>query len=199
MCKPHSGWFRDSSPFEVAMSYVHQAVKESSSSEDYCFCVNLYSEVGFYSADAIIFYNYFIYSILQKRYILYRFELTTPFATEDHAVALCARAPHCRTFRHIEHPELYHCLVGNNSRKSAKCIYLPDNLTFGNSTHSGVARHLCDFVHVDCHEQHFASHICRCRCRFAACVSSTYYYNIVIFSHLISITIYPIQIVKCSE
>ena len=89
-------------------------------------------------------------------------------------------APHCRTFRHIEHPELYHCLVGNDSRKSTKCIYLSDNLTFGNSTHSGVARHLCDFVHVDCHKQHFASHICRRRCRFAACMSSTYYYNITV-------------------
>ena len=66
LCKTNCCGFRDSSAFEVAMPYVHQTVKESAGGEDYCFCVNFYSEVGFYSADAIIFHNYLIYSILQK-------------------------------------------------------------------------------------------------------------------------------------
>ena len=87
-------------------------------------------------------------SILPQIEIRCVFQHMAPFLGKPAFIALCSRAPHGRTFRAVEHPELYRRSVGNNTHLSAKSIYFPDNLTFSNATHSRVTRHLSHSVQI---------------------------------------------------
>ena len=110
-------------------------------------------------------------------------EHLAPHCAETHAVALRARAPHCRAFAAVEHARLYGGAVGDDASPAAKCVYLSDNLTLSNSADSGVARHLGNFVHVHGYEQHRAAQPCSGCGGFAPGMAGTHNNYVVISFH----------------
>ena len=101
-------------------------------------------------------------------------------------IALGARTPHCRALRAVEHPELESGGIGDKSGESTKRINLPDNLTFGNSSNSGVATHLCKTTKIRSKKENRGSHIGRGHGGFAAGVTSAYNYNVKTVVHTLS-------------
>ena len=75
-----------------------------------------------------------------------------PFFDKTFAIALASRAPHGRSFASVEHPELDGTPVCYNTHFPAHGIYLAHDLSFGNTTHCGVATHLGNLIHVHCDE-----------------------------------------------
>jgi hypothetical protein len=120
------------------------------------------------------------------------FQFEAPFLGEPHPVALGAGAPHCGAFGAVEHPELDHGFVGDNAGVSTHGIDLTNKLSFGDTTHGGVAGHLCNGSHVHGHEQNAASHIGGGGGGFASGMPGTHHNHIIFWKHLISVfLVYP--------
>ena len=86
--------------------------------------------------------------ILAEGEVLLVFEDGLPEEGELLFVALGAGAPHGGTFRAVEHPELYHGVIGHDAGHAAEGINFAHYLTFGDATDGGVARHLGNQVEV---------------------------------------------------
>jgi hypothetical protein len=110
----------------------------------------------------------------------------TPLRGKLHTVALRTRTPHCRTFRTVEHTELYGRAVGHNSHHSAKRIYLPDYLTFGYSANGRITAHLGYFVHIQGDKQRVGAKLCRSVGSLTSGMPGTNHYDIKFVSHLLS-------------
>ena len=107
------------------------------------------------------------------------FQRMPPLLREAGFVALRPGTPHRGAFRTIEHPELDGRQVGDAAHLTAQCIYLSDNLTFGNSSDCRVARHGGHFAHVHREQQRARSQPCGGRGGFASGVSAADDDNIV--------------------
>ena len=133
---------------ERGLAYMYASVEESA--------VGKYNGVGTtfqthfraHSCYGVSVHGNGHYLVLPKREIGGVFEKSAPEERELHFVALCAGAPHGGTLGEVEHAELYHGVVGNNSRVAAEGVDFAHYLTFGHATHGGVARHLTDGVEV---------------------------------------------------
>ena len=78
-----------------------------------------------------------------------------------------------------QHSESYGCGVGDHGGMSAKCINLPNDLSFGNAANGRVATHLCNLVHIHGHETCFRAHIGGCRGCLATGMPTAYNYHII--------------------
>ena len=103
-----------------------------------------------------------------------------PLPDELAAVALRPGTPYGRTFRAVEHAELYCRLVGDDAHVSAQRVDFAHYLAFGNSAYGRVAAHLRYFVHVHGDEARACAHVCRGGGGLAAGVSAAYDDNIVV-------------------
>ena len=74
------------------------------------------------------------------------------------AVALCARTPHGRTFGAVEHSELYGRGVCYDAHQASQGIHFARNLPLGDAADGWITRHLCNFVHIHCHQAGLRSH-----------------------------------------
>jgi hypothetical protein len=102
-----------------------------------------------------------------------------PFSSEKHTIVLCSRTPHGRPLRPVQHAKLNHGTIGNDAGITAERIYFPDNLTFSNSAHGRVARHLGNGLQVHGDQQNAGAHVgSRCR-SFATGMAGAYYDNII--------------------
>ena len=134
---------------------MHEAIEEGACRENDGARFKASAEGGFHTHRRISFVaeNQLRGTILPQRQIGRGIKTAAPFVNETRAVGLGARAPHGRAFALVEQPKLDRGTVGNNSHLPAHGIYLPHNLTLGNSTHSGVAAHLGNLVQVHGDEQ----------------------------------------------
>ena len=98
-------------------------------------------------------------------------------------ITLGARTPHCGAFGLVEHPELEGGVVRDYSHVSAKRVYLPDDLSLGNSAHRRVAGHLGKTKHVHADEQDGRTQVGRRHGSLASGVTSAHNYDIVIERH----------------
>src|SRR5688500_7890312 len=113
-------------------------IKESSVGKHYCFGGYFMAEAGDHALAGAVFYEKTFHHILVKVDVRCIFQRFTPLGGEKHAVVLCSGAPHSRTFTTVQHAELYHRLVCNNTGVSAEGINFTNDLAFGDATHSGV-------------------------------------------------------------
>ena len=98
-------------------------------------------------------------------------------------VVLCPGTPHGRPFTFIEHAELNHRFIGHNSRIASQGVDLPYDLSFGDPTHSGVATHLRDGLHIHGYQQYLTTHIGSSGSGFTTGVTGSYYYYIIFWKH----------------
>src|SRR5436190_9982329 len=97
------------------------------------------------------------------------------------AVCLCAWGLHCRAPRTIQKSELNSRAVYNMAHYSAKCVNLPDDVAFCDSTNGRIARHLADQVQVERHQCGFRPKTRRRRSRLTSRVPRTNDYHIKTF------------------
>src|ERR1035438_7787359 len=147
-CNSFGGLFSHSSSTKLFFSYVNDAVQKSSVGKNDCFGVELHSHSGNNANYFSVLNDHFFHHVLPEIYVGRLLKHFSPFVRKHRAVVLRTRTPHRRTFASVQHSELNGGSVGNNSRISAKCIYLANNLSFCNSSHSRIARHLRDLGHV---------------------------------------------------
>ena len=83
----------------------------------------------------------------------------------------------------VQHPELDHALIGNNSGIAAQGINFPYNLSFGDTTHGRITAHLGNGLHIHGHQEDFGTQICRSSCCFTAGMAGTNNNNIVFRKH----------------
>ena len=86
--------------------------------------------------------------ILPDIEVLRIFQFVPPFGRKTAFVALRARAPHGRSLRAVEHPELECRAVGDTRRAAAQRVDFADDLPLGYASHGGVARHVGQLGHV---------------------------------------------------
>ena len=115
-------------------------------------------------------------------------ERVSPFPYKLSSVALCAWRPYGGTFAFVEHPELYGRPVGDHSHLSAHSVNLPHDLSLGDTANGRIAAHLCNLVHVHCHQASSGPHVGCSRGGLAACVPAADDNDVVVeiccFCHL---------------
>ena len=131
---------------------VYQTVQESAISEDDSLAFDVSTHHGFDPFHLVAINEQAQHSILPKIDIGCLLQHAAPFSRKHHLVALASGTPHGRTFRLVEHPELDHGAVGNDARITTHRIDFADDLTLGNTAHSGVARHGGKQPQVHCDE-----------------------------------------------
>ena len=141
------------------------------------------SKPRYHAAGFIFFDDDRAHHILVKIYIRCVLQHFTPGGRKQHSVVLCAWAPHGGALAAVQHPELDGTQVANNTAIATHCIYLSNNLTFGNATHCRVAAHLGNSLHVHGYQQNLAAQVGRCGCCFATGMTGTYYNHIIFWEH----------------
>ena len=106
-------------------------------------------------------------------------QLHAPLLRKAILVALRTRTPHRRPFGTVEHLELDHRPVGYDARIPAERIHFAHDLSFGNTAHRGIARHLRHGLQVLRDEQRPPSHPRRYPRRLAAGMAATHYDHFV--------------------
>ena len=96
---------------------------------------------------------------------------------------MCARTPHGGTLRTVEHTELERRGVRDQTGVSAQGVDLPDDLAFGDSTHSRVATHLRQTIEIRCKKQDGRTHAGGSHSCLAAGMSASDYNDIEVAVH----------------
>ena len=143
-----SCWLRATASFHLSAAYVHQSVQESACGDDYGARFEASAPHGLDSANSSLFNDDFCGFVLPHIQVGRIFQPASPFLDEARAVTLCPWAPHGRSFRTVQHAELYGAGVRHFARAAAECIYFADNLSFRDAADGRVAAHLRYLVHV---------------------------------------------------
>jgi hypothetical protein len=132
----------------ITKANVEQAAHKSSGGDDNRPRAETDSKVCFYADGSVILHE-------QARHIsLLEVKPRLLLKRRLHAelvcllVALGAGRSNARPFASIQHPELDAGGVGIDPHGTAECIDLADHVTFGESAHCWIARHLADSVRV---------------------------------------------------
>lgn len=165
---------------------MQETVEKSAVGKDDSACFHLDTEGRIDATDGVAADKKFGYDILPDIEVVGGGETLNPLLDEAFSVALTAWTPHGRTFAAVEHTELDGALVGDDTHISAESIYLPDNLSFSDTTDSRIATHLTYFVHIHGDEERLAAHLCGGMCGFAPCVSCADDDYVIVKIHLYS-------------
>ena len=142
--------FGNTSAIPLVAPHVHLSVKECASREHYGASLEFDSHSRTHPCDiAVIIDHKLCHIVLPHRQAGYIFKRQAPHLTEAHPVRLRTRAPHSRTFRAVQHTELYRGAVCDYTHHATESIDLTHYLTFRNTTHSRIAAHLGNLVHVE--------------------------------------------------
>ena len=185
---------RDTASRNLMSADVQQSVKECSRCNHHTFRAHLHAPYRLHAHRrgrlAFTLHEQLIRLILPDVKVWRIVERPSPFPDELLAVALCARAPHGRSFRAVKHTKLYCRRVRYQSHLTAQRIYFAHNLSLCNSAHGRVATHLRYLVHVHCHQAGLRSDVgCRC-CRLTPCVSASDNNHVVIEFHILLVLSY---------
>ena len=175
----HCGRFGNASSRHHLSANVHQSVQEGACGDHYAFGIDVHSPDGVHSNGGFSFGKQFIHLVLphvEQRCIV---QCGAPLPDVFSSVALCSGAPHCRSFRAVEHSELYGGGVGHPSHFSSQCVNLSNYLSFGDASDGRVARHLCYFVHVHRHQTGLCAHVGGSHGSLASSVASSHHHHIV--------------------
>ena len=168
-------------------SYVEKSVEECASRNHHAACLYGHSPDGLYAHDgfvASVFFNQeFFRLVLPDVEVWCAVECLSPFPYKLFPVALCPWAPDCRSLASVEHSELYCRCVGHDAHLSAEGVDFAHYLSFGNTSHGRIAAHLCNLVHVHCHEASPCPYVSGSRCRLASCVARSDHNYVVIQCH----------------
>ena len=93
------------------------------------------------------------------------------------------RTPHGWALANIQHSELDGCGICHQTHLSTQGIYLTYNLAFGDTANCGIARHLCNLVHVHRDEAGLCTHIGTGTSCLATCVPTSNHQDIIIEFH----------------
>ena len=129
----------DAPTLHLARSDMHQSVEERARREHDAPGVERGAPDGFHAHGHTVFHQQLLHLVLPDVEVRRVVERLSPFPNEFAAVALCPGTPHGRSFRHVEHAELYRRGIGHQTHLSAHGIYLAHDLSFGDASHSGVA------------------------------------------------------------
>ena len=162
---------------------MHQAVQESACGEDHCLGAKSHAQHGLHTLDYPTLNHEFIDRILPHVQIRCILEHFSPLQDELLTVTLRTRTPHGGTLAAVEHTELDAAAVGNDTHLAAQRIDFAHNLPLGNASHSGIAAHLGNLVHVDGDEQRARPQACCSSSRFTAGMTGAHHYDIIVASH----------------
>ena len=178
------GRLRNTSARRLHLAHMHQSVEECAGSQNHRFGLEFDAEGCLHSAHGAVAVSRDrsdrVLPHVQVGGILKTF---APVERELHPVGLRARAPHGRPLRPVQHPELDRTDIGDNAHHAAESIYLPDNLTFGNSAHGRITAHLSYLVHIMGDKKRITSETCGSRCGLASGMARTNHNYIVIKYH----------------
>ena len=132
---------------------MNQSIQKCTNSQHHCLCLKFNPHTSNNTCHCAIFKSQPRNSVLPHIQVGRIFYNISPFPDKLHTIVLSTRAPHCRTFRTIEHPELDSSFVAHYSHLSTQRINLTNNLPLCNSAHGRVATHLRNIVHIHCYEQ----------------------------------------------
>ena len=96
-------------------------------------------------------------------------------------VALCPGRPHRRPARGIQQPELDPDRIRHLAHNAAQCIHFPHQVALGDAPNGGIARHLRDQIQIETEQRRPQPHPGSRHRRFAARVTRTHNYNVVLF------------------
>ena len=183
----------------LAASDVQESVEECPCGDDDAFGLDFCSPDCAHAGHLAVFHKQFLHLVLPDVESGGVVELFAPFPNELSPVALRPRAPHGRSFRTVEHSELYGGGVGDDAHLSSESIDFPHDLSLGDASHGGVAAHLCDFVHVHSHQQCRGSHPCGCTCSFASGMASTHHHHVIfhLMVHLACLLLLVFHVPSC--
>ena len=178
------GRFGASASRYLLPSHVHQSVKERARCDDYSLCTERHAPDRLHAYRLSVLDKQLAGFVLPDVEVVHTVETGAPFPYKLSSVALCTRAPYCRTFTAVEHTELNGRGVSDESHLASKSVNLAYYLSFGDAAHGGVATHLSDLIHVHRHKARLRSHSCSRACRFTSGVTTTNDYNVVFEIHI---------------
>ena len=180
---PGSCLFPGTASSKLLFSDMDDPIEEGAIGKDYGFCRYLQPQSGSYASDAAVFQDQPVDHFLPEIDIGMCFQHGPPFCSKGHPVALSAWTPHRRSFGAVQHTELDHGPVRDDSGIPAQRIHLTYDLTFGDPAHSRIAGHLGNGLHVHGYQQDFRSHIGSSNRRFTASMACAYYDYIIFDKH----------------
>ena len=184
-----TGHFSHPATREVLLTNMYQTIEESTIGENDRLALNLAAHHRLDAFDLVTFDEQSHHSILPKVKIRGLFKHAAPFGGEHHLVALATRAPHGRAFRLVQHPELDHGAVADDTGITTHGIDFADDLSLGNATHSRVTRHGGHQTQIHGDKQDLAAHIGRCRCGLTPGVTGAYNNDIIGFKIHLSFSV----------
>ena len=171
----------------LMLADVHESVEECACRHHHRAGMECYSPDGGNSHSHTVFDDECVCLVLPDIQIVGVVKYFAPFPDELSPVALRPWRPNGWAFSLIEHSELYGSGVGDDSGLTAESINLPDYLSFSYATDGRVTAHLSNLVHVHSNQARPSAHPGSCGSGFAACVSASDYYHIIIKFHYVVI------------
>ena len=180
---PHGGTLACATASKLLFSNVQQPVQKGSVGEHHRLGADLHSESCFDPNATATFREDANHTVLPKIKVGRALEHFSPGLGEEVAVVLSPRAPHGGALGFVQHAELNGAAVGHEAGVPAKGIDLSNDLSFGDASHGGVARHLPNDPHVHGDQEGGGAQI-GCCCRgFVAGVSGADHNHIVRLNH----------------
>ena len=128
----------DSTSFKTDSSNMHQSIKKCSICKYHLRGIKRCSQSRTDSFCLAIFHNHLHHFILPHIQPIRMLQNFPPICRKFHSVTLSSRTPHGRSFRKIQHPELYGTAIRNNGCHPSQSIYFTHNLPFCNTAYSRI-------------------------------------------------------------
>ena len=190
------GWFGNPSACHHLPSDMHQSVEERSGCNHNSPRTQLHAPYRLHtnnplcvlrlSSNSRLLHQQLFCLVLPDIEVGGLIQSSAPFPDKLTTVALGTGTPHGRSLASVQHTELDGCGIRHQTHLSTQGVYLADNLSFRNTAHGWVARHLCYLVHVHGDQTGLCSHVgCSTGC-LAAGMATTDYQYVVVQNHCLS-------------